>query len=317
MRNRKTLLLISIIAAVLLAVSMLIPSIPAKAEEEGYTYTVRIYAGKEGSFSGGESVLVYKDQKPGDTIPFDFGSVQLKNGNKYYVKGIRESGKDNYDPEHPQLSAITVEGDADYVVAYAMLGSSVAYTVNYVDANGNALSPAQTFYGNIGDKPVIAYRYVEGYFPQAYNLTKQLSGNAADNVFTFVYQSVAPREIQGEGAEEGAAGTGAAGAGAAMPGTGLNGGALPQNPEGTQQLIDIDGGQVPQANGGTEGSTENGTDNQGGNNGGNGSDISDNPTPQASNGSVLPWILGGVGIAAAIAIIIAIIVAVIKRKKKQ
>ena len=307
MRKRKTLLLISIIATVLLAVSMLIPSIPAKAEEEGYTYTVRIYAGKEGSFSGGESVLVYKDQKPGDTIPFDFGSVQLKNGNKYYVKGIRESGKDNYDPEHPQLSTITVEGDADYVVAYAMLGSSVAYTVNYVDANGNALSPAQTFYGNIGDKPVIAYRYVEGYFPQAYNLTKQLSGNAADNVFTFVYQSVAPREIQGEGGEEGAGG-----AGAAMPGTGLNGGALPQNPEGTQQLIDIDGGTVPQANGGGEGSTENGTDNQGG----NGSDIPDNPTPHASNGSVLPWILGGVGIAAAIAIIIAIIVAVLKRRKQ-
>ena len=312
MKKRRTLLLITVIAAAVLAVSMLIPTSLAKAaDDEGYTYTVRIYAGKEGSFSGGESVLVYKDKKPGDKIAFDFGSVQLNNGNKYYVKGIRESGKDNYDPEHPQLSAITVTGDADYVVAYAMLGSSVAYTVNYVDANGNELSPSQTFYGNVDDNPVIAYRYVEGYFPQAYNLTKQLSGNAADNVFTFVYQSVAPREIQGEGTEEGAEGAG--GAGAAMPGTGLNGGALPQNPEGTQELIDIDGGNVPMANGGENG---NGSEGQGGSNGGN-DVIPDNKPPQASHGSALPWILGGVGIAAAIAIIIAVIVAAMKRKKQD
>ena len=63
----------------------------------------------------------------------------------------------------------------------------VAYTVQYLDENGNELAPSNTFYGSIGDKPVVAFQYIEGYLPQAYNLTKTLSANEADNVFPFVY----------------------------------------------------------------------------------------------------------------------------------
>ena len=37
---------------------------------------------------------------------------------------------------------------------------------------------------------MVAYHYIEGYQPQAYNLTKTLSANEAENVFTFVYQPV-------------------------------------------------------------------------------------------------------------------------------
>ena len=37
------------------------------------------------------------------------------------------------------------------------------------------------------DRPVIAYQYIEGYQPQAYNLTKTLSKDPAENVFTFIY----------------------------------------------------------------------------------------------------------------------------------
>lgn len=64
----------------------------------------------------------------------------------------------------------------------------VAYTVNYQDADGNELAPSQQFYGNVGDKPVVAYRYIDGYIPQAAALTKTLSSNEAENVFTFVYE---------------------------------------------------------------------------------------------------------------------------------
>lgn len=37
---------------------------------------------------------------------------------------------------------------------------------------------------------MVAYHYIEGYQPQAYNLIKTLSKNEAENVFTFVYEPV-------------------------------------------------------------------------------------------------------------------------------
>lgn len=37
---------------------------------------------------------------------------------------------------------------------------------------------------------MVACHYIEGYQPQAYNLTKTLSKNEAENVFTFVYEPV-------------------------------------------------------------------------------------------------------------------------------
>ena len=338
----------------LVTLAMILPTIPAKADES-YNYMVRIYAGKEGTFASGGtskngvvgtvedggSAIIYRDVQPGDVIAFQADSVQLNEGSKYYIKEIRESGKDNYDLEYPQLSAFTVDGDDDYVVAYALLGSSVSYTINYVDANGKELIPSQTFYGNIGDKPVIAYRYVENYFPQAYNLTGELSEDASKNVFTFVYQEVKPTIIPAEdetssetetpaagegettpagteGGNEDAGGAGAGDNGAAgagggavnLPGTGLNGGNLPNDPNGTQQLIDINGGAVPTTNGG------NGT-----NNGGNGTEpqtdvIGPEPTPTAG-GNTLSWVLAGVGIVAAVALIIALIVFFAKKNKKK
>ena len=44
--------------------------------------------------------------------------------------------------------------------------------INYQDANGNKLADSQTFYGNVGDKPVVAYTYIDGYTPEYRNLTK-------------------------------------------------------------------------------------------------------------------------------------------------
>lgn len=37
------------------------------------------------------------------------------------------------------------------------------------------------------EMPLIAYQYIDGYQPQAYNLTKTLSEDPVENVFTFVY----------------------------------------------------------------------------------------------------------------------------------
>lgn len=172
-----------------------------RAVGEGYTYTVRIYSGQQGTMvgSGGNggsisdsgNMLVCEDLPYGKRIIFHNNMVSLKDESKYYVKGIRESGKGTEEVSETGRSgntaSFTVDRDQDYVVAYGVLINPVQYTVNYQTADGRELAPSETYYGNIGDRPVIAYQYIEGYQPQAYNLTKTLSADPAENVFTFIY----------------------------------------------------------------------------------------------------------------------------------
>ena len=65
--------------------------------EKEYTYTVTLYAGKEGTFADGSSEVKITGKKYGEQA--DLGNyirgVKVKDSDKYYVKGIRESGKDN------------------------------------------------------------------------------------------------------------------------------------------------------------------------------------------------------------------------------
>lgn len=172
---------------------------------EAYTYTVTISAGDQGTLQIDDGVSVSVEgggdyeiscSEDGKTVTitgltlenrvrFLNSAAVLGNDSKYYVKGIRKGGRDNVD-----LSSFRVERDQDYVVAYGIKGNMVQYTVNYVDIYGNALYPSQTYYGNVGDKPVTAYLYVEGYLPQAYNLTGTLQSDASKNVFTFVYSEI-------------------------------------------------------------------------------------------------------------------------------
>ena len=151
---------------------------------ESYTYKVTYYAGNHGTFKDGSKKIV-KEYNYGDPAPFTAqDEVVLDQNSKYYVQGIRLSGRDN--DEVSDATAI-VNGDADYVVAYGIKGNQVSYTVKYVDEKGKSLIPDDVFYGNVGDKPVVAYKYIDGYAPKALGLTKTLSENAAENVFTFVY----------------------------------------------------------------------------------------------------------------------------------
>ena len=182
----------------------------------GYTYSLTLYAGNQGAFTGdlswvipysqgdaqvsleGDKVVV-RGLEAGDVVTFQQevqNQVELTDGSRYYVQGLRLSGRDN-DSASTQ-AAVTVGGDADYVVAYGIQGEMVAYTVNYLDEEGNTLLPSQTYYGNIGDKPVVAYQYVEGYMPQALSLTKTLSANEAENVFDFTYREVTTEVLPGE-----------------------------------------------------------------------------------------------------------------------
>ena len=253
------------------------------AQAGTYTYTITLSAGNMGTISGQEKT-VYTGAVYGESwASFDLSQVQVTD-ERYYVKGVRLSGRDNADAL--AAPAFRVTGDADYVVAYGVRGDQVAYTVQYQDEDGETLAPSQTFYGNVGDKPVVAYRYVDGYIPQSLALTKTLSANEAENIFTFVYTQGDPDTIvrtetettvvTGEpsvitvvagapaaagtaagGTAAGAAGgTGTAGAaGAADAGDGAAAGETAggdtetveeeQVPEGTQDIVDLDEEETP------------------------------------------------------------------------
>ena len=205
-----------------------------------YTYKVTLSAGNKGTING-QSKIEKSDISYGSKFSFDntaLYNIQVTD-DRYYVKGIRLSGRDNASSKRLDAPAFTVEGDADYVVAYGIKGNMVAYTVNYQDASGNSLAESQTFYGNVGDKPVVAYRYVENYIPDALALTKTLSDNESENVFTFTYTPGATDRIvettttitttvPGTATPAGAAGTTGAAAGttgaAAGTGTGTTAG---------------------------------------------------------------------------------------------
>jgi len=138
-----------------------------------YTYKVTLSAGNKGTING-QNKIEQTNIASGSTVTFNLNDIQVTD-DKYYVKGIRLSGRDNN--ETLAAPSFTVDKDADYVVAYGIKGNMVAYTVNYQDASGKSLAESQTFYGNIGDKPVVAYRYIENYIPDALALTKTLSDN--------------------------------------------------------------------------------------------------------------------------------------------
>lgn len=190
--NRSGMRAVALVVAAVLALMMALVATGSvlatqaqAAPNPEYKYTVRIYAGAQGSFNGQNSVVVTNDAKPGDRIAFNQGSVTLDNGSKYYIRGVREAGRDN--DTSLTTPSFVITGDTDLVVSYGVLGDNVKYTVQYVDEDGNALLPSETFYGNVGDSPVIAYRYIEGYAPQAYNLTGKLLSDESKNVYTFTY----------------------------------------------------------------------------------------------------------------------------------
>ncbi len=171
-----------------------------------YDYTVRIYAGNQGVLGDGgiDAPSGAKIERSGEEIVItgleygDVVNIRAKDAaevtdEKYYVKGIRRSGRDNSEATE---EAFPVASDRDYVIAYGIRGTMVKYTVNYMDAGGKQLLKSDTYYGNPGERQYVSYRYVEGYQPQAYNLVKTLSTDESKNVFDFRYSPVE------EGAEE-------------------------------------------------------------------------------------------------------------------
>lgn len=170
-------------AAGLLAFS----SFPVHAAPDPYEYRVRIHAGVQGTFADGSSVKEYEGENGEVTVNFDWEEeVVLPEGSRYYVKGIRESGS-----EKMENSSFTAKQDKDYVVVYGIRGNNmVKYAIHYVDEAGNTLAKSRYGEGTVGDTPIVGHLPVEGYVPQAYNLTRTLQKEEENNVFIFVYRRV-------------------------------------------------------------------------------------------------------------------------------
>lgn len=184
-------------------------ALPLTAHAEDYTYMATFYAGNHGKFTSRADVLVdnsktqssysierspdgsritVRDLRYGDVVRLDAaadGAVDMAADSLYYVKGIRDSGLDNAEAGY---GAFSVRRDVDFVVAYGMKAEQTSYTVYYKSLDGKTLAEPRTYWGNVGDKPVVAYVYVEGYTPLSYNLTKTLSEDPAQNDMTFLYK---------------------------------------------------------------------------------------------------------------------------------
>lgn len=213
--------------------------------------------------TGGGKEIVISGLKYDQTVYISPQACAKAADSRYYVKGVRISGRDNSEAENV-ASTFDVDGDRAYVIAYGISGDMVPYTVNYVDGDGNILLASDTYYGNVGERQYVSARYVDGYLPQAYNLVKTLQSNTVENTFEFVYtpvntpaaetpQTTTPAGDAGAAAPAAPAGdAGAADAGAATPGpegevedlTAVPDEDVPQN------LVDLDNEdeQVPLAN---------------------------------------------------------------------
>ncbi len=178
------------------------------AEDEEYTYTVKLFAGNQGELTKGgviasrdgkaspagvtisydQDKAILKGLKYGDTVYINYQDAAAVTDERYYVKGVRRSGRDNSEATE---STFSVGSDRDYVIAYGIKGDMVSYTVNYVNAAGTQILQSDTYYGLPGEQQHVSARYVDGYQPQAYNLVKTLVQNEAENVFDFVYTPIA------------------------------------------------------------------------------------------------------------------------------
>lgn len=306
------------------AVGML--SVTAMAKNS-YSYQVTVYAGNKGTIDGQDAVVT-TDLAKGTTYSFDINSVQVTD-EKYYVKGIRLSGRDN--DEALAAPAVNVTADTDYVIAYGIKGEMVKYTVNFQDANGNTLAESREYYGNVGDKPVVAYQYIDGYTPNALAITKTLVKDESENVFTFTYTQGAQDQVVTvtdtvttvvpvyQGAADANAGTG----------TGANAGAGTGANAGTGAGGTTAGGTDANA-GGTD-ANAGGTDETGADDTVVSEDedtpqdlvdLDDEDTPQgnidADNAKKAFPLAAGIGIAcAAVAALIVILIAAMKKRKGE
>ncbi|MBR0456133.1 MAG: hypothetical protein IJJ01_05635 [Firmicutes bacterium] len=260
--------------------------------DDGYKHQLEVTAGN-GSFSSGSTLK-------GTTASIDIDNAQLTVGDdtvditapdeNHFVIGMKVTGHDNSEVITGTVDLANYNEDESLVVAYGLKSNMIKYTIRYITADGSTvLHKQEEHYGVVGQKPVVAYKYVEGYLPDAYNRTGELK-RGSDNVFTFYYypvdnagQIITVQDgnivINGNAAANANAANAAAGnaAGNANAAANIGDGAVPLA-NAPANTVDIDDSDTPLANPDEE---------------------------EGGGGSALPYIIGGVAVAAIIAAIAA------------
>ena len=126
--------------------------------------------------------LVISNLAYGDEVSFEPNKlINIADGSKYYVKGIRVSGAD----------ALVNNGASP-------VGVVIPYKVQYVDDKGNTLYPEETLYGAKDDKAIVPARHIRDYKPDEIEKEIKIEDGA---VVKFVYTEL-PASIKYETIEE-------------------------------------------------------------------------------------------------------------------
>ena len=231
------------LAILLLAASTM--GLPTVALSEDYSYTIRVFAGNKGTVNGQDVVTLSRHK--GETVDLSSDVDVSVTDSAYYHKGFREAGRDS---EFPYRS-FAADRDIDLVASYGMRVNMVRLTVhlrNYqtgeplVSEDGTS---EVTYEYRSGDKPVVAFRYVEGYRPLYRNVTGTIT---EDTDWYLDYVPIQPAEVPAEDASTGTDATN---------GTGTQAGRNQQEPGSQRQGEQSESGQ-----GGTPGQTQDETSDQ-------------------------------------------------------
>lgn len=304
-----------------------------------YDYKVRVWAGNQGAVNG-SSTYSEKVYKNGAEIKLSDEFSTTATNDKYYVKGFRPGGADNQErvsegDNHSNgrsnlRDAIVVTEDMDFVVSYGVKGQMVSYTLHFVErGTGRVLANPITRYGAVGDKPVAAYEYVQGYRPLYRNITGTLKASGNDWTFEYVREAAqtttsttttgggtttTTTTTQGGGATASTTTTGGTQGGTQGGATGDNQGAqttttsttqgagADQNPPATEEILDQD---VPLAQQPTSSSSSSDS-----------SSSSSSTTTQPTDQGGLP-VAAIIGIAVALAAAIGLVFLLMKRRQDE
>lgn len=162
-------------------------------QAEKYKYRVTVLAGLHGT-------ITYKGETGLDKVDVYLEAGELWNPNDFEVVPFSREGEPEYhflrfqvsgiEAREGTLAAVPVNEDMVFVATYGVEGKLIEYQVKYVDENDKELHKPSTFHGNPGDYPVVAFQYIEGYLPQAYNLEGLKLEEGKENTFTFEYKKV-------------------------------------------------------------------------------------------------------------------------------
>ena len=195
MKGKAMKKIISLLIALLCLVS-----VTAVSFAEPTTYTIRLYTGdpQTGTFLNGGNVVEQTGIPYRNPVTFNISGLSVNP--KYYAKGIRPAGRDNLEYVGADTAgnvSTVAERDMDYVVAYGIVGSQVSYTIVILNIRNNNELTRVTYYGDIGDTPVITLPYVDGFTPPGAQarIPSPLTADSSANVYYVRYTPISTTTV--------------------------------------------------------------------------------------------------------------------------